>query len=63
MTQNELEYLKEKEKHKVLKSKSGIVMQQSKKFEEYFCDIQTKEDRNYNVPRKTNHLIQHSYFR
>ena len=46
MTQNELEYLKEKEKHKVLKSKSGIVMQQSKKFEEHFCDIQTKEDRN-----------------
>jgi len=46
MTQNELEYLKEKEKQKVLKSKSGIVVKQSKKIEEHFCDIQTKEDRN-----------------
>jgi len=46
MTQNELEYLKEKEKYKVLKSKSGIVVKQSKEFKEHFCDAQTKEDKN-----------------
>ena len=46
LTQNELEYLQEKEKQKVLKSSDGIIMKRSKKFEEHFADIETKTDRN-----------------
>ncbi len=49
MTENELEYLKEKEKHKVLKSNTGIVVKQVKKIEEHFIDVQNKEDRNFAI--------------
>ncbi len=46
ITEDELEYLKEKEKQKVVKSDTGISMKRSKQFEEHFYDVQTKDDRN-----------------
>jgi REP element-mobilizing transposase RayT len=46
ITEDELEYLKEKEKQKVVKSDTGIFMKRSKQFEEHFYDVQTKDDRN-----------------
>ena len=46
ITGDELEYLKEKEKQKVVKSDTGISMKRSKQFEEHFYDVQTKDDRN-----------------
>lgn len=49
LTQEELEYLQEKEKQKVLKSSDGITMRRSKKFEEHFADVETKNDRNFAI--------------
>ena len=49
LTQEELEYLQEKEKQKVLKSSDGITMRRSKKFEEHFADVATKNDRNFAI--------------
>ena len=46
ITQDELDFLKEKEKQRVIKSDTGISMKRSKQFEEHFNDVQTKEDRN-----------------
>jgi REP element-mobilizing transposase RayT len=39
LTKDELEYLQEKEKQKVLKSSDGIIMKRSKKFEEHFAGL------------------------
>ena len=49
LTQDELEYIREKEKQKVLKSSDGIIIKRSKKFEEHFIDIETKTDRNFAI--------------
>jgi len=49
LTQDELKYLQEKEKQKVLKSNEGIIVRRSKKFEEHFMDIETKIDRNFAI--------------
>lgn len=49
LTQDELEYLQEKEKQKVLKSSDGIIIKQSKKFEEHFREVATKNDRNFAI--------------
>ena len=49
LTQDELIYLKEKEKQKVLKSNDRIIIRRSKKFEEHFIDVQTKIDRNFAI--------------
>ena len=49
LSNNELEFLKEKEKQKVVKSAVGIVLKRSKEFEEHFIDVQTKEDRNFAI--------------
>ena len=46
LTQEELEFLQEKEKQKVLKSSDGVIVRRSKKFEEHFADVLTKNDRN-----------------
>lgn len=46
LTQEELEFLQEKEKQKVLKSSDGVIVRRSKKFEEHFSDVVTKNDRN-----------------
>ncbi|MDY0116812.1 MAG: transposase [Sulfurimonadaceae bacterium] len=46
LSQDELEFLQEKEKQKVVKSGDGIMMKRSKKFEEHFMDAQTKQERN-----------------
>lgn len=49
LTQDELEYLQEKEKQKVLKSSDGIIMKRIKKFEEHFMDVATKSERNFAI--------------
>lgn len=46
ITQKELEYIKTKERQKIVKQKNGIKISQSKQFEEHFYDITTKQDRN-----------------
>lgn len=46
ITQDELDFLKEKEKQKVVKSDTGISMRRSKHFEEHFFDSKTRADRN-----------------
>jgi len=46
ITEDELDYLKEQEKQKILKSAEGIVVRQTKEFNEHFSDIKIKEDRN-----------------
>ena len=46
LTKKELEYLKIKEKQKIVKQDNGIKISQSKQFEEHFHDISTKQDRN-----------------
>lgn len=46
LTDDELAYLQEKEKQKVLKSSDGVIVRRSKKFEEHFMDTATKIDRN-----------------
>ena len=43
LTQDELIYLKEKEKQKVLKSNDRIIIRRSKKFEEHFIDVPNKD--------------------
>jgi len=50
LTEDELAYLQEKEKQKVLKSSDGIIiMKRSKKLEEHFMDVETKIDRNFAI--------------
>ena len=49
ISKDELEFLKEKEKQKVVKSTYGVVIKRSKEFEEHFLDVQTKEDRNFAI--------------
>ena len=46
ITEKELEYIKIKEKQRVVKQNGGITISQSKQFEEHFYDISTKQDRN-----------------
>jgi len=46
ITQEELDFLKEKEKQKVIKSDTGISIRYSKHFEEHFFDCKTRADRN-----------------
>lgn len=49
ISKDELEFLKEKEKQKVVKGCEGIVIKRSKEFEEHFLDLQNKEDRNFAI--------------
>ncbi len=49
ISKDELEFLKEQEKQKVLKSVDGVVIKRSKEFEEHFTDAQTKEERNFAI--------------
>jgi molybdopterin-guanine dinucleotide biosynthesis protein A len=49
ISKDELEFLQEKEKQKVVKSVDGVILKRSKEFEEHFMDIQTKEDRNFAI--------------
>ncbi len=49
MSEEELEYLKEKQKQKIKKMDDGIKISQSKKFEEHFVNIQNREDRNLSI--------------
>ena len=46
LSKAELEYLKEKEKQKVVKNDEGIVMKRSQSFEAHFQEINSKADRN-----------------
>ncbi len=46
LTEEELQYLQEREKQKVLKSSGGIIVKCSKEFKEHFADIDTKSERN-----------------
>ena len=46
MSEEELDYLKEKQKQKIKKTEDGIKISQSKEFEEHFRNIQNREDRN-----------------
>ena len=46
LTEDELTYLQEKEKQKILKSNDGIILKCSRKFEEHFSDIETRNERN-----------------
>ena len=46
MSEEELDYLKEKQKQKIKKTEDGIKISPSKEFEEHFADIQNREDRN-----------------
>ncbi len=49
INEEELEYLKEKQKQKIKRTGDGIKISQSKKFEEHFTNIQDKEDRNLSI--------------
>ena len=49
ISKDELEFLKEKEKQKVVKSIGGIVLKRSKEFEEHFMNTQTKKKRNFAI--------------
>ena len=46
ITEDELKYLKEKEKQKAVKDKNGVIIKCSKEFYEYFKNVVTKEERN-----------------
>jgi len=46
ITDKELEYIKTKEKQKIVKVNNSIKISQSKQFEEHFYNISTKQDRN-----------------
>ncbi|WP_345980467.1 hypothetical protein [Sulfurimonas sp. HSL3-2] len=46
MSENELAYIKIKEKQKILKEKGALHVKQEKAFEEHFYDVITKLDRN-----------------
>ena len=49
ISEDELEFLKEKEKQKVVKGNEGIVLKRLKEFEEHFIDVQNKGDRNFAI--------------
>ena len=46
ISEKEINYLNEKAKQKVEKSKQGISIRRSKKFKEHFYEVDTKSDRN-----------------
>ncbi len=46
LSEDELQYLQKKEKHKVLKSNDGIIVKCSKEFKEHFAGVGTKSERN-----------------
>jgi DNA-binding NarL/FixJ family response regulator len=46
LSKDELEYINEKQKQKILKTDNGIKLNKSKEFKEHFTDIQNKFDRN-----------------
>ena len=46
LNKKELQYLKNKAKQKIYKQDNAIKISQSKHFQEHFCDISTKLDRN-----------------
>ena len=49
LSENELDYLKEKERQNIQKTDDGIKINKSKEFVEHFNDIQNKHDRNFAI--------------
>ncbi len=46
ITEDELKYLKTKEKQKAVKGKNGVIIKRSKEFYKHFKNVVTKEERN-----------------
>ncbi|MDP2894034.1 MAG: transposase [Sulfurimonas sp.] len=49
MSEKELEYIKTKEKQKILKEDGILHVKQEKQFQEHFVDVETKIDRNFAI--------------
>ena len=49
LSENELDYLKEKERQRIQKTNDGVKINKSKEFIEHFADIQNRNDRNFAI--------------